>query len=43
MNYEPKHHNAFPSLITSFDIEGHESEQTCVDMIDAFNVIMKLR
>ena len=37
MNYEPKHHNAFPSLITSFDIEGHESEKTCVDMIDAFN------
>ena len=36
MNYEPKHHNAFPSLITSFDIEGHESEKTCVDMIDAY-------
>ena len=37
MNYEPKHHDSFPTLVTSFDIEGHESEKTCVEMIDAFN------
>ena len=33
MKLEPAHHNAFPSLVTTFDIEGHPDEKTVMEMI----------
>jgi len=36
MKLEPAHHNAFPSLVTTFDIEGHPDENTVMEMINMY-------
>jgi uncharacterized protein (TIGR02466 family) len=36
---KPRNFNAFPTLISSFDLKGHECEQTVIDMIETYEKI----
>ena len=36
MQYEARHYPAFPTLVSSFDLKGHPSEKTVIDMIDTW-------
>ena len=36
MNLQPSHHDAFPSLVTSFDIEGHDDQAMVMEMINKY-------
>ena len=33
---KPRNFDAFPTLISSFDLKGHECEQTVIDMIETY-------
>ena len=36
MHYQPRHYPAFPTLISSFDLSGHPTEKTVMEMIDTW-------